>query len=120
MAFASATAAFALLLGMASVLQLAQQNYRPGTVIVAYRDDVGVPADRFEVAPERVRALQALAAQNKLDDEYRDTNGTRRDVMAHNGHENDPNPVSQAPHTQTATKGRTDPDSHRPIPINNP
>jgi hypothetical protein len=54
-----------------------------------------------------------IQSADKIKIQYRDANGIRRDVMAHNEHATEP---GKGPHTQTATKGYTDRDSPLPIP----
>jgi hypothetical protein len=50
-----------------------------------------------------------IQSADKFKIQYRDGNGVRRDAMAHNAHDNEP---GTQPHTQIATKGKTDKGSH--------
>lgn len=59
----------AVILALLTLVQTsAQQTYRPGVVVVVYRNDVSVAADRFDVAPEQLRALQNAARAGTLHD----------------------------------------------------
>jgi hypothetical protein len=57
-----------------------------------------------------------IQSADKVKIKYRDGSGDKREVMAHNGHENHGDHIGAGPHTQTTYKRDKVPDSHQPIP----
>jgi len=87
-----------------------------GAVRLTERELFTAAATRFAVhsAEHGVEegSARVLSNANKVKILYRDANGTRRGVMAHNPHASEP---GSSPHTQTETRGKTDPYSKQNI-----